>query len=130
MTAPRTDRNVRKLRHSIRKRAFWIFQLTKGLPGATQEQQVQILDKQISLLTEALEKAKEAREIVSTRDFDAYKAAKDAAAAAPEVEKVADSEQKQMEALTFQDLVAQLSGNALATEPEQADKPKDDTPPF
>jgi hypothetical protein len=124
MTVP-TDRSVKRLRHSIRKRAFWIFQLTSGMPGATQEQQVQILDKQIELLKEALAKAEEARQLVATRDWDAYKAAKDAKAQTPAVEKVPDSDEKQMADLTFEQLVSDLEKKAPG-----GDQPKDDIPPF
>lgn len=125
MTQPSTDRSVRKLRHSIRKRAFFIFQLTQGMPGASQEQQLQILDKQIELINEALAKATEARQLVAERDWDSYKAAKDAAAATPEVEKVADSEEKAVADLTFEQIIAQLNGENV----EEGTKPEDQ-PPF
>lgn len=128
MTSPRTDRSVRKLRHSIRKRAFYIFQLTRGVPGASKEDQIKILDKTIELLNEAMEKAKEAREIVVNRDFDAYKAAKDAAAATPAPEKMAEGEVKDMTALTFADIVAKLSGDEAQAETETAKS--EDQPPF
>lgn len=129
MTTPGTDRSVRRLRHSIRKRLYWALRMTGGIPGLTQEDQIQVLDKQIELITQALAKAKEAREIVASRDFDAYKTAKDAAAAAPAPEKVADSEEKSMTDLTFAELVAKLGGEDTPAEQPQQPQQQDE-PPF
>jgi hypothetical protein len=75
MTQP-AQLSLRKLRHSIRKRAYVAMRLTAGMPGLTKDQQIQVLDQQIILLTEALEKAQQARDIVFLRDFDAHQEAK------------------------------------------------------
>lgn len=127
MTEPSTARSVRKIRHSIRKRAFVIFQLTKGVPGATKEQQIQVFDQQIHLLTEALEKAKEARDLVFMRDFEAHQEAKASAQAQQlEINSIPDSPEKAADDLTFEQIIAQLNGEVTET----TEAPEDQTPPF
>jgi hypothetical protein len=100
--------SIRKIRHAMRQPLYTALQMTGGMPGASKEQQIQILDQQIGLIKEALALAEQARETVFMRDFDAHqaekKAAKEAKAAAastnsPEVEQ------------TFADLIAQISGD-------------------
>ena len=75
MTQP-AQLSLRKLRHSIRKRAYVVMRLTAGMPGLTKDQQITVLDQQIIMLKEALEKAQQARDIVFLRDFDAHQEAK------------------------------------------------------
>jgi len=107
-TQPSTTPSVRKLRHSIRKRAYVAMMMTRGVPGATKEQQIQVFDQQIKLLEEALEKAKQARDIVFMRDFDAHQEEKKAAQAA---EKAHDDVDLPDEVKSeFDALVAKLSG--------------------
>lgn len=129
MTQPSTQRSVRKLRHSIARRAHVVLMLAQGRPGLTQEQQVLVLDKQIELLNEALERATEARKIVATRDFAAYKAAKDTEAAKAQAvhDLIPDDEEKAVSDLTFDQLVSQLAGDDA---PADIEAKADDLPPF
>lgn len=131
MTQPSTQPSVRKLRHSVQKRAYAVLMILRGAPGATKEQQIQALDQSIDLLNQALEKAKQAREIVFMRDFDTYKEAKDAAKAQAETALVAkdtlpDGEEKSAEQLTFDEIIAKLNGGGDAP----AKPTEDDQPPF
>lgn len=133
MTQPSTDRSVRKLRHSIQKRAYGVLMLGRGRPGLTQEQQVMVLDKQIELLNAALEKATEARKIVATRDFESYKAAKDTEKAKEAAihDQLPASEETAMDSLAFEQLISQLAGDAPKAEAAEAAETKaDDVPPF
>lgn len=133
MTEPSTDRSVRKLRHSIARRAYGALMLARGQVGLTQEQQVMILDKQIELLNEALARATEARKIVATRDFAAYKQAKDTEQAKQLAihDQIPDGEEKSMSDLSFNQLIAQLAGDDgdAAAQADSTAK-ADDLPPF
>lgn len=139
MTEPSTTPSVRKLRHSIRKRAYIAFRMTAGVPGATKEQQIQVFDQQIKLLEEALEKAKQARDIVFLRDFDAHQEAK---ATQQEAAKAHDAVNlPEAEKSKFEKLVAELSaefdaqhGGFKSDEDKDAEADatakSDDLPPF
>lgn len=134
MTEPSTDRsNVRKLRHSVRKRTYKALMLTGGQPGLSKDQQVAVVKQQIALLEEALAKAKTLLQVVETRDFDAYKAKKDALASMPDVEKVVASEEAAMADLTFAEIVAALEAKAPGQpmgENETHDENDQPLPPF
>lgn len=97
MTQP-SQISVRQLRHSIRKRLFKALQLTGGAPGLNKDQQLQVLDMQIHLITEALEKAQQARDIAFLRDHDEHQAAK-----------AATAQQQSATEATFAELVAGLA---------------------
>lgn len=125
MTEPSTTPSVRKLRHSIRKRAYIAFRLTAGMPGASKEQQIQVFDQQIKLLEEALEKAKQARDIVFLRDFDAHQETKKAQQTAHDTVKLPEEEKSK-----FEQLIAGLAdqfdaehGGFKADEDEDAEQP-------
>lgn len=132
MTEPSTTPSVRKLRHSIRKRAYVAMMLTRGVPGATKEQQIQAFDQQIKLLEEAVEKAKTARDIVFMRDFDAHQEAK---ATQQEAAKAHDAvDLPEAEKSKFQQLIAELSGQFDAEhggfKDAEDSEAKDQLPPF
>lgn len=132
MTQP-SQISVRQLRHSIRKRVYKALQLTGGASGLSKDQQLQVLDMQIHLLTEALERAQQARDIVFLRDHDDHQAAKAAAA-----------QQQSATEATFADLVAGLAEKFDASqgkfvgleedqpqgEPETHDENDNPLPPF
>lgn len=117
MTAPTERTNVRKLRHSIRKRVYKALMLTGGQPGLGKDQQILVVKTQIDLLTVALDRAKTLLEVVENRDFEAYKAAKDAKASMPDVEKIPASEEAAMTDLTFEQLVSKLGDDKDGEQP-------------
>jgi rubrerythrin len=118
-----TDRPVslRKLRHSIQKHAYFAAVATAGQPGLSKADQMIRADKCIEELEIALAKAKAARELVASRDFDAHQAEKAASQVSHDALPAGEAAQ---EKLTFQQIIDQLEEKAPG-----ADKPQD-TPSF
>lgn len=116
MTQP-SQLSLRKLRHSIRRRSFVVMQMTAGVPGATKDQQIMVLDQQIKLIKEMLEKAEQARELAFIRDFDDHQAAK-----------AQEAQQTSMANQTFDELVASLSSQFDAKQGKFVGLDGDETP--
>jgi hypothetical protein len=125
MTQP-AQLSLRKLRHSIRKRAYVVMRLTAGMPGLTKDQQITVLDQQIILLKEALEKAEQARDIVFLRDFDAHQEAKQQQA--QQTSAVTLEFDQLIQGLTWDEAAGKFTDDAEA-EPEKAEA-EGEQPPF
>lgn len=114
-----TDRPVslRKLRHSIQKHAYYAAITSAGQPGLAKADQMIRMDKCIEELETALAKAKAARDLVASRDFDAHQATK-AAKQVPH-DALPDSAEKSAEQMTFDDLIKQLGGDQTPDDGQQ-----------
>jgi small-conductance mechanosensitive channel len=113
--------SLRKLRHSIQRHAYFAAVATAGQPGLSKADQMIRADKCIEELETALAKAKAARDLVASRDFDAHQAEKAVKQVTHDALPAGEAAQ---EKLTFQQIIEQLEGKAPGT-----DKPGD-TPPF
>ena len=127
MTQP-DQLSLRKLRHSIRKRAYVVMRLTAGMPGLTKDQQITVLDQQIIMLKEALEKAQQARDIVFLRDFDAHQEAK--AQTAQQTSAVTLQFAELTQGLTWDEAAGKFTDDDEAEAKAEAEAEGEQQPPF